>query len=56
MAIELTIEFVGLCMFVPVTDPGPAAMHVLLPVAGHDHDDHEGEQHTWGCCASMTRT
>lgn len=39
MTFELEIEFVGLCLFVPVTDPrSEPAMHVLLPAAGPGHD------------------
>lgn len=43
MSFELHIEFVGLCLFVPVREP--AAMHVLMPAAGHHHGDHDVPPH-----------
>ena len=38
MAFELTIELVGLCLFVP--DPQTETLYVLMPTADHGMDPH----------------
>jgi len=40
MAFELTIELVGLCLFVP--DPQTETLYVLMPTADHGMDPHVG--------------